>query len=130
MSDYSGACCCGRLRVEARGEPLLNALCHCSNCKRRTGSAFGWSIYFADGDVTVHGPSRVYLFDSASGRQERHFCTTCGSTLFWKSEPFAGLTGVAGGALAARGHGEPTTSSSDGEICTWLTLPEGWTRWP
>ena len=44
-------CCCGACSIEVEGEPDLNALCHCTNCKKRTGSAFGWSAYFADGRI-------------------------------------------------------------------------------
>jgi len=131
VSVYRAVCSCGALELEAQGEPALNAICHCDNCKRRTGSAFGWSIYFPDADVDIRGEARVYAFDSASGRQERSFCPACGSTLFWRSAVFAGLTGVAGGPLAASGGlGEPTTSASEGGRCAWLSLPETWQRWP
>ena len=34
-------CCCGRLSVRVRGEPVINGLCHCDDCRRRTGSALG-----------------------------------------------------------------------------------------
>jgi hypothetical protein len=128
--SYRAGCCCGALEVEAEGEPILNAICHCDNCKKRTGSAFGWSAYFAEPNVTIHGDAQVYAFESASGHTERSFCPTCGSTLFWRSAVFAGLVGVAGGPLVASGLGEPTTSASEGSRCAWLTVPEGWQRWP
>ena len=34
-------CCCGQATIEVEGEPAIHAVCHCDNCKRRTGSAFG-----------------------------------------------------------------------------------------
>ena len=46
-------CCCEACEIEVAGEPVLNAICHCDNCKRRTGSAFGWSAYFADDSVVA-----------------------------------------------------------------------------
>ena len=117
------------MTVEADGEPSLNAICHCDNCKRRTGSAFGWSCYFRDDEVRVQGEAKVYAFESANGPQERSFCPVCGSTLFWRSPAFPGVTGIAGGALAASGIGEPTTTASENGRCAWLTLPEAWIRW-
>lgn len=39
-------CCCGNCTIEVTGEPEMHGVCHCSNCKRRTGSAFGISSYF------------------------------------------------------------------------------------
>jgi hypothetical protein len=34
-------CCCGALRAEVTGEPPRVGVCHCMECQRRTGSAFG-----------------------------------------------------------------------------------------
>ena len=44
-------CCCRAGRIEGEGEPSLKAVCICSSCKRRTGSAFGWSAYFRNEDI-------------------------------------------------------------------------------
>jgi len=44
-------CSCGQLSLEVEGEPVLNALCYCTDCRRRTGSAFGWQAYFLEAQV-------------------------------------------------------------------------------
>ncbi len=78
-------CCCGACTIAVEGEPRLNALCHCANCKKRTGSAFGWSAYFADDQILGRtGDFRAYEIAGANP-QHRWFCAACGSTLFWKS---------------------------------------------
>ncbi len=109
----------------------MNALCHCANCQRRTGSAFGWSCYFPEDQVVVpdaaHG---VYAFERESGRQERHFCDRCGSTVFWRSEVFAGLIGVAAGCLTGGDIGEPTVSVSETNRRAWLAIPDHWLHAP
>jgi hypothetical protein len=80
-------CCCGSLRAEATGEPSLLGICHCTECQRRTGSAFGVSTYFPKGQVRTAGPSRVYVRGSDSLRKvEIHFCLDCGSAVFWYAE--------------------------------------------
>jgi hypothetical protein len=38
-------CCCEQTTIEVDGDPEFYGLCHCDNCKRRTGSAFGVSAY-------------------------------------------------------------------------------------
>ena len=38
--------CCGSLRAEANGEPVLVHVCNCTECQRRTGSVFGVSSFF------------------------------------------------------------------------------------
>ena len=76
---------------------MLNAICHCDNCKRRTGSAFGWSVYFADHQVLGRsGELRCYEINS---RQQRWFCAGCGTTLYWKVDRRPGQTGIAGGCF-------------------------------
>jgi len=74
MSDVrQGGCRCGKVRFEARGEPLLTLACHCTGCQHMTASAFSLSEgYPADafrvtaGEIVIggiHGPSRHYHCD-------------------------------------------------------------------
>lgn len=91
-------CCCGACSIEVEGAPLMNAICHCGNCKRRTGSAFGWSTYFADEQV-VGRSGDVCCYEIGDGRQQRFFCAACGTTLYWKIAAQPGRTGIAGGCF-------------------------------
>jgi hypothetical protein len=50
---------CGSLRAEATGEPAPVVACHCTECQRRTGSAFGVSTIFWKEQVRTEGPSKV-----------------------------------------------------------------------
>ena len=120
------SCCCGKCFIEVEGEPSLNGICHCSNCKRRTGSAFGWSAYFADSQVRQKsGDLRLHEIHSAQ-HQQRWFCADCGTTLFWKASALPEHTGIAGGCFTETPLLEPTLSASNDGKCAWLTLPETW----
>lgn len=127
----SATCCCGDCALTIDGEPELNVVCNCSSCKRRTGSAFGWSVYFADMHITAsRGNVHVYAKQGDNPFQ-RSFCANCGTTLFWKSENFMPeFTGVAGGCFAGTAIPEPTHSASDGNRCAWFSLPTGWSTSP
>jgi hypothetical protein len=120
-------CCCGDCTIEVSGEPALNGICHCLSCKRRTGSAFGWSAYFPDANVIAkHGALTVYAREGDTG-YNRFFCTRCGTTLHWKSFGFlADHTGIAGGCFTDDPLPVPNLSASDTGRCAWLSLPEGW----
>jgi hypothetical protein len=124
-------CCCGACTIEVAGEPQLNAICNCSSCKKRTGSAFGWSAYFADGDVVSRtGNLNVYAKDGPVGYR-RSFCANCGTTLFWKSFAFLpDSTGIAGGCFADEPFPSPNASASDAGRCVWVGLPEDWLKAP
>lgn len=131
MSKRVAHCCCGACSVEVRGEPTLNAICHCASCKKRTGSAFGWSAYFPDAQIVAKtGDLKVYAKSGDTG-YKRHFCTRCGTTLFWKS--FALLpdqTGIAGGCFADDRLPPPNLSANEAGRCAWLGLPDAWLHVP
>jgi hypothetical protein len=55
------SCCCGICLIEVEGEPAINGVCHCLNCKKRTGSAFGWSSYFAAQVLRTSGAFESYV---------------------------------------------------------------------
>ena len=119
-------CCCEACEIVVEGEPALNAICHCDNCKRRTGSAFGWSAYFPDDQVTaVRGQLQRYEVKTAPA--ERFFCAACGTTLYWRTASFmVGHTGIAGGCFTADPLPDPTATARDNQRCAWVGLPERW----
>jgi hypothetical protein len=131
-------CCCGACAIQVRGEPEINAVCHCRDCQRRTGSAFGWSVYFRNHDVTATiGAFRTF---SPAGKtpgaghaewQERVFCGKCGTTLSWRSSDYEGLTGIAGGCFTEGAPlPAPTITVGNQTRCAWVTLPAEWkTAW-
>ena len=121
----TATCCCGACTIEVSGEPLINAICHCTNCKRRTGSAFGWSVYVADEQVVAQaGELRCYEI-AGDKAQQRWFCATCGTTLLWKIVFQPGRTGIAGGCFDESLPAPDVTVSNDGR-CAWLGLPAQW----
>ncbi len=131
MTSRIARCCCGASSIEVSGEPALNALCHCSSCQKRTGSAFGWSAYFPDAQVVKKtGELKVYAKSGDTG-YERHYCANCGTTLLWKS--FALLpdhTGIAGGCFADDPLPPPNLSVNESGRCAWVGLPEEWLHAP
>jgi len=78
----TGSCCCGAARIEARGEPVRVGLCHCTTCRKQSGSAVTANAIWRAEDVTMHGETRVWKDTTVS----RHFCPTCGSSLCGTSD--------------------------------------------
>ncbi|WP_442957819.1 GFA family protein [Polaromonas sp.] len=119
-------CACGQASLAVSGPPEMHGVCHCENCKRRTGSAFGVSTYFLKSSVTAQeGATTIYAFQSSGEdtRQERHFCSVCGTTLFWYISSLPQLIGVAGGCLAGSGLQAPVYSANHASKETWVALP-------
>jgi hypothetical protein len=104
-------------------DPVFGGLCHCQNCRQRTGSAFGWQAYWPAAMVTLAGP--LQRFDlAAEWGQHRLFCPRCGSTLVWETMHRPGEIGVAAGGLEPP-LPAPTTSYRDSRRLDWVALPPG-----
>jgi hypothetical protein len=104
----------------------MHSVCHCTNCKRRTGSAFGVSAYFLRSDVTeIRGEMLIYAFHHAAENydQERHFCSRCGTTLFWYTSARPHLIGIAAGCFSDESFGVPTISGTSSKKLPWVGLP-------
>ena len=76
----TGGCQCGQLRYEISAEPLSVYACHCTECQRQSGSAFGMSVLIPRESFRFvsRTPTR-YERKADSGRViEGDFCATCG----------------------------------------------------
>ena len=96
MADHiSGRCLCGAVEVRVGRHRAEVGACHCSRCRRWTGSAL-FAFEAATDEVDVTGPVRTWKHKIA----ERAFCGTCG-TLLWLKDfdgPFEFQVGLFDGA--------------------------------
>jgi hypothetical protein len=121
------SCRCGGCAIEVEGEPVVNLVCHCTACRRRTGGPCGWSAIFLRDQVRARrGDFSIYRSDGTAGPTENSFCTACGTTLLFVPADHPGLIGCAGGCFVDVPLGEPTVSASDDLRCAWLRLPDSW----
>ena len=68
-TPYTGGCGCGAIRYRVTAEPLISYLCHCTECQRRTSSAFGLNMQIpAESLVIEQGKptSRTRIADNRS----------------------------------------------------------------
>jgi hypothetical protein len=80
----SGACLCGSVRFQARGEPLRTFVCHCKACQRMTGTtSYAESMYPMDA-VSLSGRA-LSTYEHRSETSTKvvyvHFCPNCGTTV-------------------------------------------------
>jgi hypothetical protein len=131
--NKTATCACAQVSIALEGAPKLHGICHCTNCKRRTGSAFGFSSYFLCSSVTrLGGETHSYAFHNAEQNhdQVRHFCPRCGTTLYWYRSDAPDLIGVAAGCFAEAALAEPRFSAAHTQKENWLEIPQSWKRLP
>jgi hypothetical protein len=83
-----GSCLCGKIRYQIGGTMEVFQYCHCSRCRKFTGSAFAANVFVAPGDFRwVDGQQLVGRYDPEHTRYfATAFCKNCGSSLPWLSK--------------------------------------------
>jgi hypothetical protein len=118
-------CACGALKIAAKSEPYAVVLCHCRDCQRRTGSAFGAGVYFRAADVDLPEGARIYERAAPEGRMVvNHFCRECGTTLYWTSDLHPDGVAVALGAFAEPEKFAPGRSVWEQSKAEWVRFDE------
>ncbi len=95
--DRTGRCDCGGVRYRVTGPMRGVVNCHCPRCRRITGH-FMAASGAADDDLVVESDATLTWYEPAPG-VFYGFCSTCGSTLFWRSDANPGWTSIAAGPL-------------------------------
>jgi hypothetical protein len=124
----TATCCCGGIAVTVTGDPVLNAVCHCGDCRRRSGSVMGWNVYFPEAQVEAYGGTPQTYSPKRDPEQLRRFCTVCGSTLWWTSPFRPGEIGMAGGAFVSPALPAPDQHAQGGDCLPWIMFRHG--LWP
>lgn len=124
MTSRTAACRCGQLRAECLGEPTRISVCHCLNCKQRSGSAFAVQARFPAGQVTITGRSTEWIAASESGGLPAsfHFCPICGGNVWYSGGGIPDTIAIPVGHFADPGFPAPTVSVWEERQCTWLEI--------
>lgn len=122
--ERTARCACGALVVAVWGEPSGGVVaCHCLDCQRRTGSAFGVGAYFPREHVVVSGLAKEFVRATESGNDFcTYFCPVCGTSTHWYSTRNPDLIGVAAGAFADPSFPPPVRSVWERSMHGWVEV--------
>ncbi|MCA1930610.1 GFA family protein [Rheinheimera sp.] len=82
---YSGQCLCGAVKIAIYGSIKDIILCHCSLCRKSSGTAYATNGFVSSAEFSViQGEQLLKAFSLKQGRQ-RHFCSNCGSPVYSSS---------------------------------------------
>ncbi|KAH7082951.1 Mss4-like protein [Paraphoma chrysanthemicola] len=97
----SGSCVCGNVRYEVQGNSEASILCHCSDCRKISGSTYSSNSIFSDEGFKVSQGSPKQHKKVADGGNEivSNFCGDCGSTMWRTGATFPGKLIVKAGTL-------------------------------
>nr|WP_321460368.1 GFA family protein [uncultured Cohaesibacter sp.] len=82
-----GGCLCGAVKFHISGDFESFFLCHCSRCRKDSGSAHSANLFSSSSSITwLFGEENVKVFKLPGTRHTKCFCTICGSALpFYQS---------------------------------------------
>jgi hypothetical protein len=124
-SARDGGCQCGALRYRLEGEPLGLAVCHCRECQRQSGSAFGMSLAVrSDSFRVLSGELRRFAVRCDSGRTKQcAFCPECGTRIHHQTHP--AFLSIKAGTLDDTSGLAPAAHYWTARKQPWLPLPDG-----
>lgn len=90
MTEFGGGCHCGAVRFTIPTAAILaTGYCHCSICRRLSGSPVNAWVAVAPEALALTGAVARYR---ASAAGERGFCQSCGTQLFYAPDDDTYLT--------------------------------------
>ena len=78
----TGGCLCGGVRYEVRGAFLRASHCHCSRCRRHTGTSHSTQGRVRREDFHLVSGAELISAYAPKGFAVKAFCSECGSSLF------------------------------------------------
>jgi hypothetical protein len=125
MTERQGGCQCGRVRYRITAQPLMLVACHCKECQRASGSAFGLSLIMPQAGVAIEGELKLFERSSDSGRPLKcFFCPECGTRIYHQPA-HAPVINIRAGTLDDTSWLDPKMHAWTSSKQPWVLLPEG-----
>lgn len=128
MADsLTGGCLCGAVRYELKpGFRMRPYACHCTDCQRRTGSAFSLHMGVMKKDVRIEGELNEGKFRQPSGAISTITgCAKCMSRIYAEQDQRPGLASIRVGTLDNSKNMNPAAHFWISSKQPWITIPDG-----
>ena len=123
-ASYTGGCQCGSVRYVLTTQPIRLAACHCTECQRQSGSAFGMSMLVNKDSLTVTGLTKQFTRIADSGNEVTGvFCPECGVRIYHVLKSAQDVLSLKPGTL------DDTSWLRPGYF-VWMRSAQGWVPVP
>ncbi len=121
MSEYTGSCFCGAIRLTVTGSPVAMGYCHCDSCRHwSAGPVNAFTLWKPEAVRITQGQEHLGTYNKTE-RSYRKWCKTCGGHVLTEHPGF-GLTDVYA-AIICDFPVEPQLHVNYGQ--TVLRMPDG-----
>jgi hypothetical protein len=121
----SGGCPCEAVRFAVTALPLLVFACHCTECQRWSGSAFGLSMPVRlDSFALTHGTPKRWRHTGASGFESSYwFCAACGGRILGERADRPEIVTIRAGTLDDTSWLRPIAHINLENAQAWQRIP-------
>lgn len=117
-----GSCLCGTIRYEVTGELGPIVFCHCSQCRKAQGAAFGANAAVKADDFRITaGENALTAFESSPGKT-RAFCKVCGSPILSRLDSRPGVIRLRIGTLDSKIDARPVAHIFTASKSEWFAI--------
>jgi hypothetical protein len=122
-----GGCLCGHVRYQLREDPIAFYACHCTDCQRGSGSAFGLSMIVRSQALEhLQGELRRISVALPGGRTSQTVrCAECGTRLWSEPVKFPQVRTLRPGTLDQPRAYEPFGNMWTASAHPWVALAPG-----
>jgi hypothetical protein len=125
-STLQGSCLCGAVKYEVTGEAKRFFHCHCSRCRKATGTGHASNLFLQPGELRwLQGEEQVRSFKPPEAKRfTNQFCATCGSRLP-RQAPGTDVVLVPAGSLDDEAPIKPQARIFSGSRAGWSCADDG-----
>ena len=119
-----GRCLCGQIEYQIDGEVGPIEYCHCSYCRRASGSAFAANATILSASFTLRsGKGMLREFESTPGKL-RSFCSNCGSPIYARRSGAPDFLRIRVGTLSSDPISRPSGHFDVESKAPWFTIAD------
>ena len=120
-----GSCLCGGIRYEIDAELKAVSNCHCSQCRKASGAAFGTGATIPTASFRfLVGEELLKEWESSPGKR-RCFCGRCGSPILKRNDARPETLRLRLGTLDTDPGVKPSKHIYVGSKAPWVEIKDG-----
>jgi len=123
----NGGCLCGDVRYTLKpGFRMKPYACHCTDCQKRTGSAFSSHMLVTESDLTLEGElNEGHVLQPSGAKSTIVGCAKCMCRIYAANDQRPGIVSLRVGTLDDSKNMIPSAHFWVSSKQPWITIPEG-----
>ena len=122
----TGSCLCGAVHYALKpGYRMKPYACHCTDCQKRTGSAFSSHMAVMEQDLTITGElTEGHVVQPSGANSTIVGCKTCMSRIYAKNDKRAGMISIRVRTLDISSSSTPAAHLWVKSKQPWIVIPD------